>query len=136
MTIACILIFFFKQKTAYEMRISDWSSDVCSSDLEVLSLDSVGDGVIQGAGVRVVLRADAGTEQISALADRVGAQLKAVPARFEDAFIDLLGGGPGGTSALAEGMPPVELASDVAVSCRDLTKRFGDFTAKIGRAHV
>src|SRR3546814_6806699 len=28
------LFFFFKQKTAYEMRISDWSSDVCSSDLE------------------------------------------------------------------------------------------------------
>src|SRR3546814_3933613 len=27
-------IFFFKQKTAYEMRISDWSSDVCSSDLD------------------------------------------------------------------------------------------------------
>src|SRR3546814_10687721 len=29
------LVFFFKQKTAYEMRISDWSSDVCSSDLPV-----------------------------------------------------------------------------------------------------
>src|SRR3546814_3848340 len=29
----CICFFFFKQKTAYEMRISDWSSDVCSSDL-------------------------------------------------------------------------------------------------------
>src|SRR3546814_4735277 len=28
------VFFFFKQKTAYEMRISDWSSDVCSSDLE------------------------------------------------------------------------------------------------------
>src|SRR3546814_9042478 len=28
------LFFFFKQKTAYEMRISDWSSDVCSSDLD------------------------------------------------------------------------------------------------------
>src|SRR3546814_19691142 len=28
-----VSIFFFKQKTAYEMRISDWSSDVCSSDL-------------------------------------------------------------------------------------------------------
>src|SRR3546814_3077565 len=28
------VVFFFKQKTAYEMRISDWSSDVCSSDLE------------------------------------------------------------------------------------------------------
>src|SRR3546814_486934 len=30
-----ILFFFFKQKTAYEMRISDWSSDVCSSDLQI-----------------------------------------------------------------------------------------------------
>src|SRR3546814_10296200 len=30
-----MLFFFFKQKTAYEMRISDWSSDVCSSDLEL-----------------------------------------------------------------------------------------------------
>src|SRR3546814_9325801 len=30
-----IVVFFFKQKTAYEMRISDWSSDVCSSDLLV-----------------------------------------------------------------------------------------------------
>src|SRR3546814_6884474 len=30
------MIFFFKQKTAYEMRISDWSSDVCSSDLHAL----------------------------------------------------------------------------------------------------
>src|SRR3546814_9130172 len=29
----CVFFFFVKQKTAYEMRISDWSSDVCSSDL-------------------------------------------------------------------------------------------------------
>ena len=49
--------------------------------------------------------------------------------RFEDAFIDLLGGGPGGTSALAERFDAVELESDIAVSCRDLSKRFGDFTA-------
>src|SRR3546814_7532247 len=33
--IAC---FFFKQKTAYEMRISDWSSDVCSSDLALVAI--------------------------------------------------------------------------------------------------
>src|SRR3546814_4582629 len=39
----CVLLFFFfKQKTAYEMRISDWSSDVCSSDLlEALGLDAL-----------------------------------------------------------------------------------------------
>src|SRR3546814_18939920 len=40
----CFVFFFFKQKTAYEMRISDWSSDVCSSDL-VLDADVF--GVIQ-----------------------------------------------------------------------------------------
>src|SRR3546814_1775981 len=34
----CLCFFFFKQKTAYEMRISDWSSDVCSSDLAPWSL--------------------------------------------------------------------------------------------------
>src|SRR3546814_19115713 len=34
MCVVCVIFFFFfKQKTAYEMRISDWSSDVCSSDL-------------------------------------------------------------------------------------------------------
>src|SRR3546814_9475080 len=33
--LVCV-VFFFKQKTAYEMRISDWSSDVCSSDLMAL----------------------------------------------------------------------------------------------------
>src|SRR3546814_6336335 len=34
------VVFFFKQKTAYEMRISDWSSDVCSSDLPVTAADA------------------------------------------------------------------------------------------------
>src|SRR3546814_2194974 len=34
----CDVVFFFKQKTAYEMRISDWSSDVCSSDLGAAKL--------------------------------------------------------------------------------------------------
>src|SRR3546814_16092147 len=33
-TLSVLFFFFFKQKTAYEMRISDWSSDVCSSDLQ------------------------------------------------------------------------------------------------------
>src|SRR3546814_3264350 len=38
-----VLFFFFKQKTAYEMRISDWSSDVCSSDLIIRAIE-VNDG--------------------------------------------------------------------------------------------
>src|SRR3546814_8872828 len=39
--IVLVFFFFFKQKTAYEMRISDWSSDVCSSDLEEDSIEMV-----------------------------------------------------------------------------------------------
>src|SRR3546814_8828433 len=45
------LVFFFKQKTAYEMRISDWSSDVCSSDLVVL-------GQVRPSTSQTVYRAD------------------------------------------------------------------------------
>src|SRR3546814_6725141 len=44
--------FFFKQKTAYEMRISDWSSDVCSSDLNGLGF------VVQAYGKRCLLVID------------------------------------------------------------------------------
>src|SRR3546814_17360460 len=36
-----VIVFFFKQKTAYEMRISDWSSDVCSSDLVAVQASAV-----------------------------------------------------------------------------------------------
>src|SRR3546814_7381528 len=36
-----MFFFFFKQKTAYEMRISDWSSDVCSSDLQTSNVRSL-----------------------------------------------------------------------------------------------
>src|SRR3546814_5249424 len=45
--------FFFKQKTAYEMRISDWSSDVCSSDL---SADRIAAGVRRRVGVDEIRR--------------------------------------------------------------------------------
>src|SRR3546814_4165994 len=41
--------FFFKQKTAYELRISDWSSDVCSSDLDVVLARHAFGGRFHGA---------------------------------------------------------------------------------------
>src|SRR3546814_19720539 len=44
--ISRLYVFFFKQKTAYEMRISDWSSDVCSSDLRHIGDFGVGDEMI------------------------------------------------------------------------------------------
>src|SRR3546814_8933625 len=48
-----VFFFFFKQKTAYEMRISDWSSDVCSSDLGLLSFVLPASAAAQGAPIIV-----------------------------------------------------------------------------------
>src|SRR3546814_7564182 len=54
----CCICFFFKQKTAYELRISDWSSDVCSSDLRDDRVIAVGvridrdHAVVTGRGQR------------------------------------------------------------------------------------
>src|SRR3546814_5614603 len=53
-----IVFFFFKQKTAYEMRISDWSSDVCSSDLRLGLLHADHRIVVAAhAGIGLVRRA-------------------------------------------------------------------------------
>src|SRR3546814_5007796 len=47
-------IFFFKQKTAYEMRISDWSSDVCSSDLKIGTNAGIDSRVARALGAEPV----------------------------------------------------------------------------------
>src|SRR3546814_10217721 len=56
----CCMFFFFKQKTAYEMRISDWSSDVCSSDLILCSLTGVHDRRLPRAPETILRRYSAG----------------------------------------------------------------------------
>src|SRR3546814_3511920 len=48
----CLFVFLFKQKTAYDMRISDWSSDVCSSDLQYSALAFVIPESIRGPAMR------------------------------------------------------------------------------------
>src|SRR3546814_6545903 len=59
-----MFLFFFKQKTAYEMRISDWSSDVCSSDLKISAITAAtrqtveANGCIQETVVEVQSSAD------------------------------------------------------------------------------
>src|SRR3546814_9360729 len=54
-----LYVFFFKQKTAYEMRISDWSSDVCSSDL--------GEEIEDLAGMRPVRQVEPADETAACL---------------------------------------------------------------------
>ena len=113
-------------------RIVDPAGDRRQLLAQALDLPSISDGVIQGRSLRLVTRAGESIEAARALAATAGAQVAAVAPRFEDAFVDLLGGGPGGSSVIADLMAPVKLpgaAHDIAVSCQNLTRRFGDFTA-------
>src|SRR3546814_7429019 len=63
MFVSCVFFFFFKQKTAYEMRISDWSSDVCSSDLGETVLDPFFGSGTTGAVARKLGRHYIGLER-------------------------------------------------------------------------
>src|SRR3546814_2093623 len=67
-----MLCFFFKQKTAYEMRISDWSSDVCSSDLPVerRRIGEIIAVVMRDGDIDLLARVIGGGEQRLAVLDR------------------------------------------------------------------
>ncbi len=91
---------------------------------------AISDGVIEGEAVRIVLRQEANLQDLSGLS--MPASPQATPARFEDAFVDLLGGHPGGHSRLAEHYQPLPARAEATVSCRNLVRRFGDFTAAEG----
>jgi ABC-2 type transport system ATP-binding protein len=87
------------------------------------------DGVIQGHAVRLVLRRGAARPDLKELDAGDGAQLVPVAPRFEDAFIEALGGGPGGDSVLAQRLRPVAADHETVVEAVALTKRFGSFSA-------
>src|SRR3546814_4025901 len=65
-----LVIFFFKQKTAYEMRISDWSSDVCSSDLHSLVVGQPALVAHFREAIRRLLTRDGGVGPIHSFAQR------------------------------------------------------------------
>ena len=86
------------------------------------------DGTVQGDALRLMLKADtpALAPQAFGLA---GGAIERIQPRFEDAFIDLLGGGPSGTSQLAEHYRTIPETEAPAIVAQGLTRRFGDFTA-------
>jgi drug efflux transport system ATP-binding protein len=86
------------------------------------------DGVIQGRSVRIVVRDAASLPKIPSEAG-VNAKLAPCAPRFEDSFIDILGGGPGGRSKLAESTRAIPPSTQPVIVAKGLTKRFGDFTA-------
>ena len=99
-----------------------------------LDQEGVIDGVIQGRNVRLLFKHEnIPSDRHSSFLDRIDAgssgTLEPILPRFEDAFVDILGGGPGGRSALAEQMRPIEGTGEAVIEAIGLTKRFGSFTA-------
>lgn len=93
-----------------------------------LEREGVRDGVIQGSAVRLVLAPRAPAPTPAELGQPRARVVSAEP-RFEDAFVDTLGGGPGGRSALAERRVSRPHDGEAVVEAEGLTKRFGDFVA-------
>ena len=87
------------------------------------------DGTVQGDALRLMIRADTPVPTAVALGLAPGATLVPARPRFEDAFIDLLGGGPSGSSQLADQYRQIPQTDAPAIVADRLTRRFGDFTA-------
>jgi ABC-type multidrug transport system ATPase subunit len=113
---------------------------------EALQRPEVLDGVIQGRSVRLVLR-DAAAPPDAAMLGVAPARVVATAPRFEDAFIDLLGGAPPVGQAFQpatarQAGKPAAQGDEPVVQADALTKRFGDFTAvdrisfRIGRGEI
>src|SRR3546814_18688950 len=111
----CCFFFFFKQKTAYEMRISDWSSDVCSSDL-------LGEGKIATSPVMSRLSELMFVEAVRRYATALPAEQRGWLAGVRDTFI-------GRALALIHGKinhpwTAGDLANEVALSRSAFSDRF------------
>lgn len=100
---------------------------------QALSHPAISDGTIQGHHLRFTFRATAPAMPPDLPPAALGAPPATVWAplapRFEDAFIERMGGGPGGDSVLAHHVRAIPDDGEVVIEAHQLTKKFGDFTA-------
>jgi ABC-2 type transport system ATP-binding protein len=100
------------------------------------------DGVIQGANVRIVMAAGTTPPSVEDFKSVSQVEITPVPPRFEDAFVGLLGSAAPAVSRLAAGTDRTKLDAGPVVEAKDLTRRFGSFTAadrisfSIGRGEI
>ncbi len=95
----------------------------------VLDRDDVVDGTIQGRAVRLLVRKGHDFPDAAALNAGPDTRVESTTPRFEDGFIDRLGGGPQGTSRLAQAYRTIPETDTLAIEAKGLTKIFGAFTA-------
>src|SRR3546814_4302953 len=113
--------FVFKPKTTYEMRISDWSADVCSSDLEAARSGEA------GRGFAVV------AQEVKALAG----QARAASKDFRALVIDRLKTGSDIADSLVDDIEGSRLAEFAFATVQTFARAvYSRSTDKIGRAHV
>jgi ABC-2 type transport system ATP-binding protein len=96
---------------------------------QALDRPDVIDGTLQGRAIRLLIGTDSPVPDAAALDMGPETIIEATAARFEDGFIEKLGGGPKGTSALAEAYREIPPSEEPAIVAQGLTKRFGEFTA-------
>lgn len=96
----------------------------------VLKLPQVSDGMIQGRSVRVILKKEATADDIRHAQGMPPVDMDETAPRFEDAFIDLLGGAGTSESPLGAILHTVEgTPGETVIEAKALTKKFGDFAA-------
>jgi ABC-2 type transport system ATP-binding protein len=101
-------------------EIKDVGSDKRELLFSLLNREEVMDGVIRGNDIRICVKPNQMPKGINAIE---------VKPRFEDAFVDILGGGPGGYSKLKEITSPIQNVIEKPIVANSLTKKFGNFEA-------
>lgn len=96
----------------------------------LIARNDIIDGLVQGDAIRLVTSSDFDDSEGVRLLGGARTRLRQVPPRFEDGFVNLLGGRVQGESPLARATVPRPASDDrPVIEARGLTKRFGDFTA-------
>ena len=96
---------------------------------QALDRPDILDGTIQGRALRLLVREGHPVPSAADLSAGPDTKVAPAPPRFEDGFIEILGGGPKGTSALAARYRTIPPSDAPAIEAKGLTKRFGDFVA-------
>jgi ABC-2 type transport system ATP-binding protein len=114
------------QSRTFVLAVKEGRREILS---KALQLEPVVDGVVQGENLRIVLRSESAEVLLTELGLNGNGTLKPARSRFEDAFVDILGGIPKGESLVAKNMRSIGKNSDAVIRAEGLTKRFGTFAA-------